>query len=149
MMSTVRVFSTAAARKSSFVSVTKCPFSYSKPLTRSSHATGLPSRTHTRSNLIGEWSLACSMRNDGREWRTAVCSSTGMLTRPNAIEPFQSARAMSAFRLLPLEFLFGLEPIVDVTAVLSAAEQVPMVGAEPNFLFVGLARHRFGDGRFR
>jgi hypothetical protein len=26
--------------------------------------------------------------------RTAVCSSMGMLTRPNAIEPFQSARAM-------------------------------------------------------
>src|SRR6188474_2774424 len=34
------------------------------------------------------------MRKRGRESRTAVCSSTGMLTSPNAREPFHSARAM-------------------------------------------------------
>src|SRR5688572_24430906 len=34
------------------------------------------------------------MRNRGRESRTAVWSSTGILTRPKASEPFQSARAI-------------------------------------------------------
>src|SRR6185503_3385396 len=34
------------------------------------------------------------MRKRGRESRTAVCSSTGILTRPNAIEPFHRALAM-------------------------------------------------------
>ena len=38
------------------------------------------------------------MRKRGRESRTAVCSSTGMLTSPNAIEPFQSARAIRTAR---------------------------------------------------
>src|SRR5258705_1004820 len=34
------------------------------------------------------------MRKRGRESRTAVCSSTGILTGPNAIEPFHRALAM-------------------------------------------------------
>src|SRR2546426_1909258 len=35
------------------------------------------------------------MRKWGRESRTAVCSSTGILTRPNANEPFHNARDMN------------------------------------------------------
>src|SRR6266550_9347271 len=95
-MSTVRLFSSAAVRKSSFVRTTKRPFSYSYPFTSSSHATGLPSRAHTRSNRTGDLSRACSMRKRGRESRTAVWSSTGILTSPNAIEPFQSALAIDS-----------------------------------------------------
>ncbi len=34
--------------------------------TRSAQATGRPSRSHTRSNLTGDRSAACSMRNRGR-----------------------------------------------------------------------------------
>ena len=94
MMSMVRVFSTAAALKSSFVRMTKWPFAYSKPLTRSSHATAWPSRMHTRSYFTGDLSLACSIRNLGRWSRTAVCSSIGMFTSPNEIDPFHSALAI-------------------------------------------------------
>ena len=34
------------------------------------------------------------MRNFGRWSRTAVCSSTGIVTSPKEIEPFQMARGM-------------------------------------------------------
>src|SRR4029453_7219449 len=43
---------------------------------------------------MGDLSFAWSMRNRGRWSRTAVCSSTGILTRPKASEPFHKARAM-------------------------------------------------------
>src|SRR5688572_21328438 len=41
------------------------------------------------------------MRKCGRESRTAVCSSTGILTRPNARDLFQSARGMGVEVQIP------------------------------------------------
>src|SRR5262245_31422960 len=54
---------------------------------------------------IGDLSLACSIRKRGRDSRTAVCTSTGMFTRPNESAPLQIARAMlrarvDAYRLI-------------------------------------------------
>ena len=37
------------------------------------------------------------MRNFGRWLRTAVCSSIGMFTSPNEMDPFQRARATDAY----------------------------------------------------
>src|SRR5258706_10491003 len=137
-MSTVRVFSSAAARKSSLERTTNRPFSYSYPFTSSSQATGFPSRAQTRSNLTGDLSSAWSMRKRGRESRTAVWSSTGILTSPNAIEPFQRALAIQTgpAKAKPGGFLaratlaqvaLGLNPVVEVAAVLGAAAQIAMI----------------------
>src|SRR3954471_23596522 len=150
-MSTVRLFSSAACWKSSLLRMTKRPFWYSYPLTSSSQATGVPSRAQTRSNLIGDLSSAWSMRKRGRESRTAVCSSTGILTSPNAMEPFQSARGMQTGvanatpvcrSLLGLQFALSFEPVVEITTIAAAAAQIALVGRFRD-LFIGRAGHRY------
>src|SRR6266545_1937453 len=89
------------------------------------------------------------MRKRGRESLTAVCSSTGMFTRPNAIEPFQIGRAIwtgdaskpptpkqdqrgvGNWELTPvvsfLELALGFEPVVEILAVAAAAAEIPEV----------------------
>src|SRR5687767_8699995 len=96
------------------------------------------------------------MRKRGRESRTAVCSSTGMFTRPNAIEPFQSARAIGrpgarrtpssqpangsdeggvgGWKLTLAERAFSLEPVVEIAAVFTAALQIAAVGSLGDYL---------------
>ena len=65
----MRLFSSAAVLKSSFVRTTKRPFSYSYPLTSSSHATGLPSRAQTRSKRTGD--LSCGVKHSEARPRIA------------------------------------------------------------------------------
>ena len=74
------------------------------------------------------------MRNFGRWSRTAVCSSIGMLTSPNEIDPFHSALAIRSdfCYFLLLQFLLRLEPVVEMLAVVAAALQVALVGAPPD-----------------
>jgi hypothetical protein len=62
MMSIVLDESSAAFLKSSSVSTTNLPFSYSYPFTISLHGTGSPSAWQTRSYLIGDMSSAWSIR---------------------------------------------------------------------------------------
>src|SRR5688572_26565250 len=90
-MSIARDPSSAARSKSSSVRTTYFPLAYSYPLTTSLQGTGCPSSAHTRSYLTGERSSAWSIRNEMRSPRTAVRSSTGMLTSPKVIAPFQIA----------------------------------------------------------
>src|SRR5215470_7281919 len=86
---------------------------------------------HTRSNFTGDWSFACSMRNLGRWSRTAVCSSIGMFTSPNEIEPFQSALATPGV----LQLALRLEPVVEVQTVAGAAFEVALIRTHPNLFF--------------
>src|SRR5712672_1413985 len=95
----------------------------------------------TRSYLTGYLSVACSIRNFGRWSRTAVCSSIGMFTRPNEIDPFHSDLAICPFRFQILDFRFkifgaklslGLQPVVEMLAVIAAALLVALVGAAPD-----------------
>src|SRR4051812_37960982 len=72
----------------------------------------------------------------------------GMLTRPNAIDPFHSARAMSLVRLPAPQLLFRFEPVVGVTAMLAATMQEPVVGAQPDVLFARFRTHRVGHRPF-
>src|ERR1051325_2062659 len=80
------------------------------------------------------------MRKCGRESRTAVCSSTGILTRPKAMDPFHNARAIirgackwkaGSWRLGRLtsgaQLALGLEPVVEVLTVGSTALQVALI----------------------
>src|SRR5256885_1538083 len=104
---------------------------------------------HTRSNRTGERSFACSMRNFGRWFRTAVCNSIGMSTRPNESEPFQIARATSAFCLLPfafllrsLEFPLRLEPVLEIHAVAAATLEVALICAHADIVFTRRRAHR-------
>src|SRR6476646_9486123 len=93
----------------------------------------------TRSNFTGDLSFACSIRNLGRWLRTAVCSSTGMFTRPNEIEPFQSALAMSSSLL---QFALRFEPVLEIHAVAAAALQIPLIGPQPDVFLTGLRAQR-------
>src|SRR5687768_13782980 len=88
-MSIVRDESSAAFLKSSSVSTTYLPFSYSYPFTISLQGTGSPSAWHTRSYLIGERSSAWSIRKLIWSVRTAVFISTGTCTSPKVSDPFQ------------------------------------------------------------
>src|SRR3954454_9903851 len=72
----------------------------------------------------------------------------GMLTRPNAIDPFHSARAMSLVRLLAPQLLFGFDPVVDVPAMFAAAMQKAVVSAHADVLLARLRAHGVGDGSF-
>src|SRR5688572_175710 len=64
-----------------------------------------------------------------------------MLTRPNAIVPFQSARGMRVLsRSLHSKLLFGLEPVLEVLPVTAAAAQISLVGDRRDLLECGL-RH--------
>src|SRR5262249_51224737 len=94
----------------------------------------------TRSNLTGDLSCACSMRNFGRWSRTAVCSSMGIFTSPNEIDPFHSARGIvlsSQFSVLSSKFLspgselaFRFDPVVELQAVSAAAFEVALIRAQ-------------------
>src|SRR5262245_34091483 len=98
-----------------------------------------------RSYFTGDLSSEWSMRKCGRESRTAVWSSTGMLTRPNAMEPFQIGRGMQPEPAKRRPGLYGLaaraerafsvDPIVEVVAVLTAALEVFVIRGLSN-LFV-------------
>src|SRR3954468_2508271 len=89
------------------------------------------------------------MRKRGRESRTAVWSSTGILTSPKAMEPFQSARAMShgacksqTLRLAArFQRSFGLQPVVEVLAVLAAAAQVALIRLLGDLVEARAVRH--------
>src|SRR5437868_3314842 len=113
----------------------------------------------TRSNLTGDLSLACSMRNFGRWSRTAVWSSIGMLTSPNEIDPFQSARGIlqtSDFRLQTSDFRFptsqfplGFHPVLELLPVAAAPFEISLIGAEADVVFAGLGCHGRRLGRHR
>src|SRR5437870_4163767 len=92
---------------------------------------------HTRWNLTGDLSVAWSIRKCGRWSRTAVCSSIGMFTRPNEMEPFQIARATSAALQLPLRF----EPILEVLTIAAAPLQIPPVCTDADLFFARLRTH--------
>src|SRR5215468_875956 len=92
------------------------------------------------------------MRKRGRESRTAVCSSIGILTSPKASEPFQSARAIknapckSQTAFVPFlcgataffQLAFGFEPVIEVAPIRTAALQVAVIRGFGN-LIVGRA----------
>src|SRR5581483_5472757 len=71
-----------------------------------------------------------------------------MLTRPNEIDPFQSALPTCLF--LQSQFAFGLEPVFEIHSMAAAALQIAMVRALANVLFshlrFGRSNRRIGEG---